>query len=372
MENNNEGFDKLEFVNSPEELQQSLEADTRGENSHEPPTSSEEAPAEGEPTPQPSTEGEGQTQENAPELDNNIDNGETPQGSQQQTYSDQDIEGSVISFLSEKLGRDITSLDELTATQQDTPALDERIQAIADFVSETGRSPRDWFAYQSLNPSEMDDATAIRVNLAAQHPNLTSEEITMLIGDKYKLDTNLFTEEEVKLSQLQLKIDAASAKKGIEDIRNKYNAPDPEVASSKSFVTEEWITKASKEVDDLDGLEFDLGDGNTFKYGLNDSNRNRLKDQSARLDNYFDSYTREDGSWDFDALNTSLAVIDNIDAIVSAAYKQGKGDGQKGLVNRAANVDANPAKKSTDTNVNSVAEQLKQIIGSGSTTTFKI
>ena len=39
-------------------------------------------------------------------------------------------------------------------------------------------------------------------------------------------------------------------------------------------------------------------------------------------------------------LNSHRAVLNNIDQIVSAAYRQGQSDGQRGLVDRAANVSA--------------------------------
>ncbi len=64
----------------------------------------------------------------------------------------------------------------------------------------------------------MDDATAIRVNLATEYPNLTSEEINTLVGSKYKLDPDLHSDEEVQLSKLQMKIDAQNARQGIEKI----------------------------------------------------------------------------------------------------------------------------------------------------------
>ena len=379
MENQSEGtFDKIEFVDTPQQLQESLAADLNQQPQAEtqqpeaqPEVQPEAAPA---PAEQPQAESmmiQGQTQEEAPisvQHENTTDaSAEAPI-----QYSSEEIEGAVFNFLSERLGRDISSLDDLSATQEETRQIDERVKAIADFVETTGRSPRDWFAYQSLNPSEMEDSTAIRVQLASEYPGLSSEEIGMLVNDKYKLDTDLYSEDEVKLSRLQLKIDATKAKAQIEDIRSKYNAPDPEVARSSSFITDEWLSNMSKEVDALEGLEFDLGNGNAFKFGLEDSYRNQLKDKSARLDKYFDSFVREDGSWDFDALNSQLAVMDNIDAIVSAAYKQGKGDGQKGLVDKVANVSMDTAQRTGEQNVNSVAEQLKQIIGSGSTTTFKI
>ena len=34
-------------------------------------------------------------------------------------------------------------------------------------------------------------------------------------------------------------------------------------------------------------------------------------EKNARLDEFFDPYVREDGSWDYDTLNMHRAVIDN-------------------------------------------------------------
>ena len=65
-------------------------------------------------------------------------------------------------------------------------------------------------------------------------------------------------------------------------------------------------------------------------------------------------------------------MVDNIDAIVANAYRQGLGDGQKGLVNKAANVSMETASQPQNTNVNSVAEQLKQQLGNRGPLTIKI
>ena len=83
-------------------------------------------------------------------------------------YSDNEIEGAVFSYLSERLGKDVASFDDIVATPQ---PLDERVDAIARFVQETGRSPQEWFTYQSLNTTEMDDMTMLKVDTAIQYPN---------------------------------------------------------------------------------------------------------------------------------------------------------------------------------------------------------
>ena len=287
-------------------------------------------------------------------------------------YSDSQIEEAVMSYLSEKLERDVSSLDDLLTPQN---PVDERVEAIANFVSETGRSPQEWFTYQSLNTSEMDDSTLVKVDMAIQYPNLTANEVNTLIQNKYKLDPNKFSEDEVKIGSLQMKVDAANAKKQIEEQRMRYAAPEPkqEAAEPETFINDEWISEMRKEANDLTGLEFDLGNNKTFTFGLDDRYKQELVNKNARLDEYFDSYVRDDGSWDFDTLNSHRAIVDNIDAIISSTYRQGLSDGQKNVVQNASNIQAQVPNQSTQNDNNPLEEQLKNIMGKGSNKlTFKI
>ena len=285
-------------------------------------------------------------------------------------YSDSDIEGAVFSYLSEKLGRDINSLDSLSSPQQN--ALDERVEAIAKFVEETGRTPQDWFAYQQLNTSEMDDMTAIRVNMAGEYPDLTREELNLLIGSKYKLDVDVHTEQEIKLSQLQMKIDAQEAKQKIEGLRESYKAPETVEQTTEAFIDDKWISEMSNEVRDMEGLEFDLGNGKNFSFGIDDKYKAELIEKNSQLENYFDPYVRQDGSWDYDKLSSHRTVVDNIDKIVSSAYRQGMSDGQKGIVSNAANISSGTPQE-TPTTENPLQGQLKNILrGNSSKLTFKI
>ena len=296
-----------------------------------------------------------------------------PQGqvqNEQPEYSQEDVESAVFSFLSERLGREISTMDDLQQTQNQ---MDERLESIARFVEDTGRSPEDWFAYQSLNPSEMDDITAVRVHMASEYPNLAQDELNLLIQSKYKMDPELNTDEEVRLSQIQLKVDAENARRDIDELRNTYKAPevDPERDYS-SVIDDDWISKMSSEVDSLEALEFDLGDGNSFNFGLDEKYKSQLKQKNSNLENYFDDYIRGDGSWDFDKLSSHRAVVDNIDFIVSSAYKQGLGDGQRNIVNKAANVQ-NQAPADNGQQANPLADQLRNIMGGQSNKlTFKI
>ena len=286
--------------------------------------------------------------------------------------SDEEFEADMMAYLSERLGRQVNSFDDLTMQQE--AQLDERVEAIAKFVSETGRSPQDWFYYQSLNASDMDDMTAITVSMTAQYPNLSQEEIGTLVSSKYKLDSTLHTEEEIKLSQLQLKMDAQSARDSISNLREGYAAPQ-EVQSQEpqTFVTDEWISDMRQEVNALDAVQFDLGNGQTFNFGLDEGYRNQLANKNSRLEDFFDPYVQQDGTWNHDKFNVHMTVLDNIETIVSSVYKQGMADGQRGIVDQAANVSTkSPNQGNVQPSGDNLAAQLREALGGNSTLSFNI
>ena len=97
--------------------------------------------------------------------------------------------------------------------------------------------------------------------------------------------------------------------------------------------------------------------------------------RNQNLDSFFDNYVNNDGSWDYDKLNSHLAVIDNIDTIVSSAYRQGLGDGQKAVVTNAANItnDTAPSSSQRLNEENPLASQVRQLLrGNSSKITFNI
>mgnify|MGYP003109170762 CR=1 FL=1 len=392
MEENKETVGGFEVFSSPEELSASMNAESQQTE-----TMTEEAPqqesqvvsepVQEEAAPQVESQPQEQIQEqiqdqqietqseqtfDQPQFENQEVENIQQSSSAEINYSDSQIEEAVMSYLSEKLERDVSSLDDLLTPQN---PVDERVEAIANFVSETGRSPQEWFTYQSLNTSEMDDSTLVKVDMAIQYPNLSASEVNTLIQNKYKLDPNKFSEDEVKIGSLQMKVDAANAKKQIEEQRMRYAAPEPkqQAAEPESFIDDEWISEMRQEANDLTGLEFDLGNNKTFTFGLDDRYKQELVNKNARLDEYFDSYVRDDGSWDFDTLNSHRAIVDNIDAIISSTYRQGLSDGQKNVVQNASNIQAQVPNQSTQNDNNPLQEQLKNIMGKGSNKlTFKI
>ena len=283
-----------------------------------------------------------------------------------------DMDTQVFSYLSEKLGSELSSIEDLQQMFQPQQApIDERVQAIAEFVSQTGRGPEDWFRFQALNPSEMDDMTAMKVSYGTQYPDLSNEEVDMLINSKYKLDEDLYSEEEVKLSQLQLKIDANSARQGISRVRSQFAAPVQQQEQVQSPIDENWINQMRQETEALEALTFELGDSE-FEFGIDDNYRNQLIDRNQNLEGYFDQYVDQDGNWDHDKFNIHQALIDNIDSITKSIYQQGLSDGQRKVVNQAANVSNETPKVGGVTQPNdNLKQQILDALGGNKGLTFR-
>jgi hypothetical protein len=301
---------------------------------------------------------------------------ETQQGSLENgnvDLSDDEFNDMLVDYVSERLGVSINSLEELSdyINREPEPAyVDDRIAKIAEFVSNTGRSPEDWFRYQQLDPAEMDDLSVIRLQTLTDYPNLNPEQVNKLVNSRYKLDEDLFSEEEIELSKIQMQIDADKARAGINSLREDYMLPVQQYVEDDQqedgyLFDDNWMNYMVSEVDALDAMEFDLGDDRTFTFGLNDEYKGQLKQKNAQLEEFFDPYVDSNGNWDIETLSMHRALIDNIDAIAASIYQQGLSDGQKNLVNKAANVQTSSPGIQQNQQTDSVIEQIKQALGGG-------
>lgn len=361
-------------------------SDQAPESLEQPATQLEETPAksvQGEPQPvtesvqevQQSTQSEQDTQQQEAAVETQ------PESSlKEDEVSEEEMEAVMFEYLSERLGRQISSLDEIKETQNTPVELDERVESLNRFIKETGRNVEDWLAYQTLNPSEMDDMSVIRTQLKNQYGGeVSDEDIQLLIENKYSLDEDLYDESEIRLSQLQLKVDAGKARQEIEDLRSQYATPvkqqTEQTEEFQGIVNEEWIGNMSAEVDALDGIEFQVSKDNSFTFGLEDSYKSELKSKNENIEDFFSTYVGKEGQWDFEKWNMHQTVLDNIETIVKTAYQQGLGEGQRGLVDKAANVQYQP-NQVTDTGKSdapSVEDQLRQALGMNDNgLTFKI
>ena len=104
------------------------------------------------------------------------------------------------------------------------------------------------------------------------------------------MDEDLHSEDKIKLSKLQLKIDAQKSRKDIEQVRDSYKAPvreeKAETEEVQSPITKEWVKTMSNEVDSLDALTFELGDSE-FNFGIKSSCKTTGQRKSIRTCKYW-------------------------------------------------------------------------------------
>jgi len=281
--------------------------------------------------------------------------------------SHEEAMGFISSYLSENLGLDIDSL--INGGNSNTADIDERLLPILEFVKETGRSPEDWFRYQMLNPSEMDDYSLVKMQMSLDYPELSQDEVAILLESKYKtLDYDLLDDKERKMAELQLKIDANKARQQIDSLRSNYLTRVETTQSSyeqqDSIVDEQWLQNMVTDVEGLEGIDFELPGNKTFTFGLNPQYKDVLMSKNAELDTFFDQYVDSSGNWNHEAFNMHRAVVDNIDEIVKAVYSQGLSDGQRKVVQNVANVQTMvPQTAGPGGQQSTLAQQIESILG---------
>ena len=204
-------------------------------------------------------------------------------------------ESSVSRYVSEKLGVEIESMRVVSVMQQlQQQSQQHRLMSVLsnlDFVQQTGRNPEDWFKYQSLNTSEMDDMTAVRVSMSNEYPNLSGDDIDNF-GSKYKLDEDYHSEDEIKLSKYS-RIDADKARQGIEQIRGQFALQHLDKQEVQSPIDENWI-RSMQEQRTTEAVTLELADGKEFEFSINDSHRNQLIDKNSNIESFFDQYISQD------------------------------------------------------------------------------
>lgn len=288
--------------------------------------------------------------------------------------SDQELSEMAISMVSEMLGYEDLTFEQLSELVNNEPEetqlqIDERLQPILDFVEKTGRSPEDWFRYQQMNPTEMDDLSAVQLTIQTEYPDLTPQEVNRLMNRKYKLDPERFDEDEIADSTLQLKIDATKARKDISSLRDGFALP-VESATTQGEIDspfdESWYSSMQNETAALEGIDFELPNGKAFSYGIKDDYRQQLINKNSRLEEFFDQYVEDSGTWDITKLNMHQTVVDNIDEIVKNVYQQGLSDGQRKVVSNASNVQAqSPSSTPQQGGQDAQMERLLRELGGG-------
>jgi hypothetical protein len=124
-------------------------------------------------------------------------------------------EDDVRSFLSNRYGREINSLDELNEVRESAPDLPEDVAAYYKYKQETGRGLED-FVKLNRNLDESDGDRLLRDYLLETEDGLDNEDVDILL-EEYTYDEDLDDEGDIKKAKLAKKKAIAKAKKHFEE-----------------------------------------------------------------------------------------------------------------------------------------------------------
>lgn len=232
-----------------------------------------------------------------------------------------------LAYASEKLGREISSIEDISDTKTNTGFQSEQVKELDKFVKETGRPVEDWFNMQRLDIENMRSDQLIKTMLKIDYPMLSDSQIEKKYNSKYKLDKEAFTEDEVELGAIDLKIDEEKAKLTLTKMRDGYKVPVQQMEednkaeqlekllANKKVYTEKMI----KSVDKIDMFAFEV-DGQKVKYKPSKDDFDKIKDGNQNLETFFKKFKDEKGEFDFEALSLAIHFSDrkNVAKLIKA------------------------------------------------------
>ena len=296
----------------------------------------------------------------------NVDEPEVYQQEEGEEISDDEI---VLQYLSEKLGRDITSFDDFDNREYETESNDfasEQLRVINDYVRNTGRTVQDYLNTQTVDLSDVSDDAVLKEYLRLDNPDLTEAELNDYMTATYKMDKEEYSTRDMNAGKVQLKNDARAAREYFNEVKQEYAMPDESFDTGVSEEERgEWLGQMESEVDDLEGLSFEMNDqGEEFVYNLDDEARNEIKNYNSNLENFFDKYVDENGDWDFDALNTDMYILNNVDKIIRGVANQYRSKGTESVINEIKNPSFTQDKQEAPQRQESTLDMLRrQILG---------
>jgi hypothetical protein len=275
-----------------------------------------------------------------------------------------------LKYLSEKLGREVKSFDELNKADLNPLDSDPYLKELAAWREKTGRPIEDWIKFQK-DYTKVSDADVAREFLQLQYPELTQDEISLELSQKYLASEDDF-ENEAAIKNLELKKIASSGRKELSKLISDLGTPNPvnftpEVQRDLDIAKQYKTQVQQNGIDDkaynqnivarateLQSIKLDLADGVSLDYKLPQGSDKSLVETIQNAPHW----KNEDGSWNHQAVVRDTAIITNFESMLKLAFEQGKNSGADNIIKEAKNttLDSRNGNDSAITNENKGAQ----------------
>lgn len=247
--------------------------------------------------------------------------------------------------LSEKLGRELTSFDELVPSSVE---IDPQVKALNDWKEKTNRPIEDFFKFQK-DFNEVSDLDVAREFLQIEYPTLTSDEINLELEQFVASEDDLDTD--IARKNLNLKKYAIEGRSVLEKMKADLGEPSentltPEIKEQLDFAKQvqeqintnqeqqksyiEGITQAAL---DTDNMKLDLSDDLSINFKISDEDK---KDIPSFI-NEMSHWKTEDGSWNHKEVVQDSIKIKHFNDILKLVYEQGLNSGKDEVIKQAKN-----------------------------------
>jgi hypothetical protein len=269
-------------------------------------------------------------------------------------------EQQVLSFLQDRYGEEVNSLDELIEKRASSQDIPEDVAAYLKYRNETGRGFED---YLKLNQDydDMDEDELLKNYLLSTEEGVDPSDIDVLLED-YSFDEELDDEADVKKKRVAKKKAVAKAKKFFNSQKEQYSKPvessgvgmspeeKKEFEAYKQQLKEshtqeneverraEWFKKKTGELfaDDFKGFEFKVGDRELV---YSPASASELKKSNSDITNFIGKFLDEDGLMkDATGYHKALSIAMNPEKFAQFFYEQGKSDAVDDVSRKSKNI----------------------------------
>lgn len=288
-------------------------------------------------------------------------------------------EKDVLNFLSEKLGKDLNSLDDLTAgdktEEKPVTDLDRALQDLKEWSLKSGLPFEDYFKHQKDYES-MSSLKIVEEEIRYKNPDFTEDEIKLEM-EQYIPDEDVDDDRDTALKNLKLKKDSKVARATLNDLKadlteythdvslSEEQKADIELAKNvKQYQKEQQESKdqydksIKNEASILKSIPIKLDDDLTIDYNFSDTDRNEVSDFAIKMDHWYN----KDGSMKYDVVVKEAAILKNLPKIFKIIYQQGLSGGEERLMNKSNNSTlGNAQQKTFDNQTGSIENKPKYL-----------
>ena len=268
-------------------------------------------------------------------------------------------EEDVLSYIGKRYGKQINSLEELTAEREEAEPLPSDVAAYFKYKKETGRGLDDYVKLQK-DYSNLDGDSLLREYYSITEEGLDSEDISLMMED-FNYDEEVDEPSVVKKNKLAKKKEIAKAKKFFTQQQELYKQPlesressataNQEVQAYRQYLSEaktqqeesvkrsEWFVQKSNEVfsPEFKGFKFKVNDTDIV---YSPGTSAELKKAQETPMNFVNKYLDSNGLLsDAEGYHRSLAIAMNPERFAQFFFEQGQSQATENVMRKTKNVD---------------------------------